>query len=519
MLGSGCSRAFFVIKTMQLHISNVTKSFTGHDVLTKSTFSIQDGERVSLVGKNGSGKSTLLKIIAGLEPYDCGTVQISAGTTVGYVPQVPQYKEMITVSDFLRDDGIEEYMVSKALSIFGLEDFLHKKMSELSSGQKTKVYLSRLIVVEPDLLLLDEPTNHLDTEGLEWLEDYITYYPGTVFFVSHDRMFLDTVATKTLELDRGEITTYGGNYSFYKQEKELKQLALERQYISQQRDIKRLTNELHITKQRGKVSNIIKKKSGTSRAEAGFFANRQSQIFGSVAKNIERQIDRIEKIEKPQAIPELRALFRPKIETGESVILVTDVSKRFDENTLFSEVSFHVRKKDRVAIVGNNGSGKSTLIKILMGEETLDTGSFFWGANVDIGYISQEHTELRGNQTVIEELEKEAKLSKTDAYKLLVRFLLPVEKINQSVQSLSSGEKAKVLLSQIMASGPNVLILDEPTNHLDIASLEAIEDAIANYEGTIIAISHDRYFLQRIGITRKLELGEGTLKEIDIVVS
>lgn len=468
--------AFFVV--MSLQISHLSKSYQGQYVLKDITFSISDGERVAIVGKNGSGKSTLLKIIAGLEKGDSGTVSIPGGMTTGYIPQVP-------------DDDVS---------------------SKLSSGQKTKAYLAKLVRTQPDLLLLDEPTNHLDLEGLEWLENYVTHYHGAILFVSHDRMFLDRIATKILELENGDISVYGGNYSFYRQEKDLRQEAYERQYIAQKKEIKRLTHELHINKQRGQVANKIKKRPGEGRAEAGFFANRQSQIFGSVGKNIKRQIDRMNKLVKPESIPELKTLFKPKRESGESVLLMKDVSKNFGDKMVLQNVQLHIQKGERVAIVGSNGSGKSTLIKLITGELELDWGNLALGTNVDIGYLSQDHSELESDQTVIDELEKNSHLSTTDVYKLLVRFLLPPDTIRQSVNTLSSGEKAKLLLAEIMTAGSNFLILDEPTNHLDIPSREAFEEALANFEGTLLVISHDRYFLESIGVTKRILIENGKLK-------
>ena len=495
---------------MLIQLSHISKSYSGQTILKDVTFSIQDGERIGLLGKNGSGKSTLFKIIAGIEKQDDGVLSIQPkDMSIGYVPQAPNFNQGRMVKDFLSEglDLWEEYKVDLALHKLAMGELKTKRLGHLSSGQKTRVYLARLIMQEPDVLLLDEPTNHLDVNALKWLENYVKSYNGAVFVISHDRRFLDNTVEEIVEIEHGEIKKYGGNYSFYKQQKRIELEANQRAYDSQQKEIKRL--ELEAKKQKERAERLDKDRKPTKDNDSyapTYFANRASKKISSASKTIEKRLDNLDRIQKPKKDPQLAAIFKPSIESSKTVVSLSEVVKKIGKLSILDDTTLILSRGDRVALMGENGSGKSTLIKIILGEVQADSGIVNLGNDVVIGYLSQEHKELDSENSVIDELVSSTKLDKTDAYKLLVRFLLPVSKINQSVNSLSSGEKAKLLLAQIMASGANFIILDEPTNHLDIPSREVLEDALSNYEGTLLVVSHDRYFIDRIGINKSINL-------------
>jgi len=373
-------------------------------------------------------------------------------------------------------------------------------------------------VADPDILLLDEPTNHLDVESLEWLENYLVNYPGIVLLVSHDRRFLDNTVSKILELESGDVKSYGGNYSFYRSQKELEDESYEREFEKQQQIIKKLEKE--IIRKKEKIQSLEKSDRPTKdhdKFAATFFANRASRKLAGGAKSLESRLAQMDLVKKTEPDLHLKALFQPKIQSGYSVINVEGVSKSYGNNMILNDVTFSVHRGQKIALMGPNGSGKSTLIKIITGEMTPDTGKIEIGSNVRIGYLSQDHAELSSKKSVLEELTSQSGIDRTDAYRLLRKFLLPIDKIGQSVETLSSGEKSKLLLAEIMVSGANLIILDEPTNHLDIPSREAIEEAIANYEETLIVVSHDRYFVDRIGITDYIEVKDGQIKLMNII--
>ncbi len=498
---------------MHIQASKLHKTYSDRDVLAEVSFTVSDGERVGLVGVNGSGKSTLLKIITGIISADSGSVVINPkDKTAGYIPQAPDISPDNLVREVLQLADIQRYQIDKALGKIGIGSLIERSIGSLSSGQRTKVFLARLLVTEPDILLLDEPTNHLDIEALEWLETYLTSYPGIVVLVSHDRRFLDNTVTRILELENGQIKSYGGNYTFYRSQKEIESEAQGREFEKQQQTIKKLEKE--IDKKKEKIQKLEKSDRPTrdhDKFAATFFANRASRKMARGAQSIESRLEQMELVKKPEPDLHLKALFEPKTRSGHSVLVVDGVTKFFNGNMILDDISFSIQRGQRVALLGPNGSGKTTLLKILTGELTSDTGKIELGSNVKIGYLSQEQTELSSKKDVLEELTSQSGIDRTDAYRLLRKFLLPIEKIGQPVKTLSSGEKSKLLLAEIMVSGANLIILDEPTNHLDIPAREAIEDAIANYEGTLIVVSHDRYFLDRIGITNHIELKNGRI--------
>lgn len=370
----------------------------------------------------------------------------------------------------------------------------------LSSGQKLKKELRQILNISPDILLLDEPTNHLDQSGIRWLESSIARFSGPVLIVSHDRKFLDKIVNKIFELKDGAIKVYGGNYTFYKQQKLAETEARQEAFDRQQNEIRKLELALKAKKQTVEQSNrSMKPTRDGDKFAAFFFANRTGRKFGKQIQALETRIENIEKLDKPQSSSDLKALFRPKLESGKTVVQV----RALFYQQIINNLSLVIERNQRIALIGENGSGKTTLLKLILGEFLPDSGEVVLGNNLQVGYLSQEHQELDTQKTVLDELP----IDKSESFKLLRRFLIPLEKINQPVKFLSSGEQAKLLLAKIMTSGANFIILDEPTNHLDIPSREAIEDAIANYPGTLLVVSHDRYFLEKIGITKEILLG------------
>ena len=457
---------------MHIQVSKLSKSFGGQEVLKDVSFAVGEGERVALLGNNGSGKSTLFKILMGEEAPDSGHVAFSPKTVqVGYLPQVV-------------DDE-----------------------NPLSSGQKLKKRLREVLSSKPDMLLLDEPTNHLDWRGMEWLERAVRSFSGPVLIISHDRYFLDRLEDKVLELNCGEVMVYGGNYSLYKQQKQIEQESHLRSYEKQQKEIEKLQKVLVDKRQ-----TILKGRTKAAptrdndKFAAFFFANRVGRKFGKQVQALESRLENMDKIDKPEPNWELKALFKPKQESSQAVAQVKSVGYK----NVLNSVSITIQRGQRVALIGDNGSGKTTLAKLILGQLNPDSGEVNLGNGVQIGYLSQEHQELGSDRIVLDELTSE-NIDKTESYKLLRRFLLAPEKINQPVKLLSSGEKAKLLLAKIMTSGANFIILDEPTNHLDIPSREAIEESLANYPGTLLVISHDRYFLERVGISNYIKLEGGRL--------
>ncbi len=423
------------------------------------------------MGKNGSGKSTLFKIVMGEEEPDEGRVIFSPkNPVIGYLPQV-------------------------------------SKEAPLSSGQKLKKRLREVLDLHPDILLLDEPTNHLDWQGMAWLEKTVKTFSDPVLIVSHDRYVLDRTVNKIIELENGEIKTYGGNYSFYKIQKQYEDEANEREYFEQRKRLKKLEDRVAVIKNRTQQLEV-------ATTGSDHYVRRKAAKSAKSAISMEKRIQKElteTRIEKPEANWELKALFTPKQECGQTVAQV----KSIDYKHIIKGVTLTIQKGQRIALTGINGSGKTTLVKLILGQLIPDGGEIIMGNGVIIGYLSQEHRELESDRIVLDELTSQ-NIDRTQSYKLLRRFLLPPEKINQPVRLLSSGEKAKLLLAKIMTSGANFIILDEPTNHLDIPSREAIEEALANYPGTLLVISHDRYFLERVEITDYFEVNNGRVSKADL---
>ncbi|MBE6005341.1 MAG: ABC-F family ATP-binding cassette domain-containing protein [Lachnospiraceae bacterium] len=443
---------------MILNIANLNKTYIGKQVLKDVTFHIEDKEKAAIVGINGSGKTTLIRCILGQEePDDSETViAFSKDKKIGYLAQ--QHADIET----------------------GLEDF-----DTLSGGQKTRKRLEEILQDKPDLLILDEPTNHLDIDSIQWLEKVLKRYDGAVLLVSHDRYFLDHVVTKIIDLDNGKARMYKGNYTEYAEKKKLIRDAELKAYLNQQQEIQHQQAVITKLKQ----------------------FNREKSI--KRAESREKALAKVELLDKPEEIDnEMRLALTPNVQSGNDVLSVKDLSKAFEDKTLFSNISFELKRGEHVAIIGANGTGKTTLLKILNEQLTADTGSFKLGTNVEIGYYDQEHAVLHMDKTIFDEIQDDYPyLNNTKVRNVLAAFLFRGDDVYKRIGDLSGGEQGRVSLAKLMLSNANFLILDEPTNHLDIQGREVLEDAINNYEGTVLYVSHDRYFINKTS-TRILELFE-----------
>lgn len=517
---------------MILSCQNISKAFVENQVLKNVSFHIEDHEKAAIVGINGAGKTTLLRIIVGEMTPDDGQVVLAKDKTLGYLAQNSTvdtshtiYEELLSVkADLLRleekirecennmkhadGDALEDLMkqytslthafetgggylyrselvgVLKGLGF--TEDEFSKPVATLSGGQKTRVALGRLLLQNPDLIILDEPTNHLDMNSIAWLETYLLNYKGAVLIVSHDRYFLDRIAGKVIEIDQSKATTFMGNYSDYAVKKEQLRVAAWNAYMNQQRDIKH-------------QEEVIEKLKSF---------NREKSI--KRAESREKMLDKIEVIEKPSEVrTDMKLTLTPRILSGNDVLTVEHLSKSFDAHKLFTDVNFEIKRGEHVAIIGDNGSGKTTLLKILNGLVPADQGTFRLGSNVEIGYYDQEHHVLHSEKTLFEEISDDYPyLNNTQIRNVLAAFLFTGEDVFKRISDLSGGERGRVSLAKLVLSNANFLILDEPTNHLDIMSKEILEDALNGYEGTILYVSHDRYFINRTA-HRILDLTEG----------
>lgn len=519
---------------MILSCQNVSKSFGTDEILKEVSFHIEANEKAAIVGINGAGKSTLLKIIVGEETADAGQVVLAKDTSLGYLAQyqdgsgqttiyeevLNSRKDILALEERLRGmeagmeglsgSGLEELLDgyhrlshefellggytyrSEACGILkGLgfpEEEFSKKMSELSGGQKTRVSLGRLLAAKPDVLLLDEPTNHLDMESIRWLEGFLMNYRGAVVIVAHDRYFLDRVVTKVVEIFQHKSYVYQGNYTDFAKKKAKVREDLLKQYFNQQREI------------RHQEEVIAKLKS----------FNREKSI--KRAESREKMLDKIERIEKPtEENTEIHLVLEPNVVSGNDVLAVEHLAKAYPPLTLFSDLSFEIKRGERVALIGNNGTGKTTILKMINGLVDADGGSITTGTNVYIGYYDQEHQLLHMDKTIFEEIADDyPRLNNTKIRNVLAAFLFTEDDVFKRIGDLSGGERGRVSLAKLMLSDANFLILDEPTNHLDITSKEILETALRRYTGTVFFVSHDRYFINQTA-TRILDLTGETL--------
>ena len=514
---------------MILSCQGISKSFGEKVILEDASFHIEEREKAALIGNNGAGKTTLLRIIMNELHADAGQVVLAKDKRIGYLAQYQDvqghlsvYEELLSTKQYIIDmeDRLRAMEVqmknasgeeldrlmnsytrlthefelengyaykSELMGVlnglgFTEEDF-SKQVATLAGGQKTRVALGKLLISKPDILLLDEPTNHLDMESIAWLETYLLNYPGAVFIVSHDRYFLDKVVTKVIEIDAGQVRMYNGNYSAYAEKKAQLRDAQYKAYLNQQREIKH------------QEAVIVKLKS----------FNREKSI--KRAESREKMLNKIQRIDKPLEVQsQMRLSLEPRVVSGNDVLTVEELSKSFPQQKLFSDISFQIKRGERVALIGNNGTGKTTMLKILNGLLEADAGSFSLGAKVQIGYYDQEHHVLHAEKTIFEEIsDTYPTLTETQIRNMLAAFLFTGDDVFKVISSLSGGERGRVSLAKLMLSEANFLILDEPTNHLDIASKEILEEALNSYTGTVLYVSHDRYFINQTA-TRILDL-------------
>ena len=497
---------------MDLIVDSIKKEYSGQIVLDNISFTIKEGERVGLIGQNGSGKTTLLKIIAGLERPDAGKVMFfPSDTSIGIVPQVPEVlNSQTTVFEFLTSGLAADttaYDIAAALNKLAIGDLSQSPMAHISSGQRAKVFLARALVQKANFLVMDEPTNHLDIKALEWLENYLSSLKFWGIFVSHDRWFLNKITNKIIELKQGNIAIYGGTYDDYKTQKEIADEANRRNYVVRQKRVKSIQNRVDSILTG--VCDLEKRTTGSDHYQRRKAAKAAKGALAMV-KKLERETAHSQGV-NPEPDFKLSLLFKPKKEPSKTVVYLKNVFKTFAERIVLNDFSLLIRSGERVALTGPNGSGKTTILKIICGEIAPEAGTVEIGNNVEIGYLPQENQNTNDrsqnldsimtggeNKTLIDNLLETASFDKTAAYKLGRKFLFSDADLKTPVKDLSSGQKSKLQLAKILASGANFIILDEPTNHLDIPSREALEEAIASYTGTLLVVSHDRYFLERI---------------------
>ncbi|PGM63768.1 ABC transporter ATP-binding protein [Bacillus cereus] len=507
-------------------VNNITKSFGGNIIFENISLEIKNGERVGLVGRNGSGKTTIFQLLTGMENVDVGAIHMKKGTRIGHVAQIPKFDDGITVYDVLSSafkaekeleremhaleknmaEELEPFALEKLMERYGIiqerfaflggyeieanimkvanglqvAELCSRLFTELSGGEQTKVSLAYMLLQKPDLLLLDEPTNHLDLFAVEWLEQFLKEYVGTVMVISHDRYFLDEVVTKILDLEDGEIHVYHTNYSQFIEEKEERLLQEFQAYQEQQKKIK-------------KMKEAIKRL-----REWANQANPPNEGLHKRARNMERALERIEKLKRPILERKQMGLqFEGQERSGKDVVVMKEVSKGFADRALFEKANLHIRFQERAAIVGRNGTGKTTLLKLLLEEIQQDDGEIRIGSSVKIGYLSQ-HAYGNMKNNVLEAFRECVAVTEGEARHILARFLFYGPAVFKRVTQLSGGEKMRLRLAQLMYQDINFLILDEPTNHLDIESREVLEEALEQYNGTILAVSHDRYFLNKL---------------------
>ncbi|MEK4712325.1 ribosomal protection-like ABC-F family protein [Sporosarcina sp. FSL K6-5500] len=507
-------------------VQQISKMLGGNMIFENLSLDIKTGDKLGVVGRNGSGKTTLFKLISGAEQPDSGAIHFKKGTKIGYLAQIPLYEKETTGYDVLNSAFVElkemqakmseleaelanagNADMDKLLRVYGdlqeefanregyavdseiekvinglqLKPFVGRSFGQLSGGEQTKIMLGKLLLTKPDLLLLDEPTNHLDLFAVEWLEAYLTDYSGTVVIISHDRYFLDCVVTKVADLEEGEIHLYYGNYSAFILEKEARLMREFQNYEEQQKKIK-------------KMKEAIKRLHQWANE-----ANPPNPGLHRQARNMERALERMEKVRKPLIDPKKMTLsFEAAPRSGKEVVVMEGITKSFGQQELLKGADFHVYWKDRTAIVGRNGCGKSTVLRILLGELPIDTGMSKVGSNVKIGFLSQHFEISDPKARLIDVFRGEVTIAEGEARHILAKFMFYGPDVFMRVGDLSGGERMRLRLAQLMYQDVNFLVLDEPTNHLDIESREVLEEALEDFTGTIVAVSHDRYFLNKL---------------------
>jgi len=519
---------------MVLACQNISKSYGVVDILKNISFHIEDKEKIAIVGINGSGKTTLLKIIMGEETADSGQIVVAKDTTIGYLSQHQDisfdntvYAEMLATKQHIIDmeanirkleqdmknatgEDLEKIMESynRLQNIYDRENGYayeseitgvlkglgfdktdyERHINTLSGGQKMRIALGRLLLTKPDIIILDEPTNHLDMLSIAWLEGFLSSYQGSVIIVSHDRYFIDKIANKVVEIDNTKGIVYHGNYSYYAKKRAEIRSSQMKAYLNQQADIKHQEDVIAKLKQ----------------------FNREKSI--KRAESREKMLDKVERLDKPTEVAsEMRLSLSPSVESGNDVLTVEGLKKSFGSNNLFENMNFEIKRGEHVALIGGNGTGKTTILKIINRLESKDSGNIALGSRVKIGYYDQEHQVLSLHKTIFDEIsDAYPDLNNTKIRNVLAAFLFTGEDVFKKIGDLSGGERGRVSLAKLMLSPANFLILDEPTNHLDIQSKEILEEAIKNYEGTVLFVSHDRYFINKVS-SRIIELKDKKL--------
>ena len=517
-----------------LELMNIRKSFGDQKILDRVSWQINSGEKIALVGLNGSGKTTLLRLIKGEILPDEGEIRYDSAIRIGYVPQIARFDENNTLREEICDEDIlkmrremrelesemsslkdDSMQLAKIVDRYGklqaefqnrdgyrydsrLEIIINKvgfshsdldkPVSTLSGGEKSRAKLAKALLKQPDVLLLDEPDNHLDVSTIQWLEEFISDYRGTVIIVSHDRYLLDKVANKTLELEFGKLRQYNGNYSYYADQKDRSEVVQHYEYVTQQHELARLKEVIETLKLWGDRGNNPK--------------------FGRRARSMEKTIERMELVDKPRKKAKMQLALDFQKRSGEMVIEAVGISKKFGEKDLFSNINLNIRWGEHVAIVGPNGSGKTTLIKILLGLEQPTKGHVNLGENLLISYFDQEQRGLNNQKTIYDEIDQGTNLTKEETMYLLARLLFRGDKAFNKIDNLSGGERNRVMLAKLVYTKANLLVLDEPTNHLDVLSIEVLEEALAAFKGTVLLVSHDRRLLSKVA-HRIIQLNDG----------
>lgn len=493
------------------NLYKIAKSYKDNPVLKDVTLSVKSGEVIALIGANGAGKTTLLKILLGEVKSDEGQIT-NHHDVVGYIPQ-----EMDNLTSTIEEsfDSVEPWRIDYALNLVGLETISkYGFLGNLSGGQKTRVAVAQVLAQDPEptVLLLDEPTNNLDAEGLDWLEDFVKRFKGAILFVSHDRRFINAVATKVVEIKDGVTRQYGGNYDFYKEQKDIEVQAALEKYEKQQEEKKRLKKAMVAQKEATKHVHEHIKRADNDKYQRDFFRNRVSVKLGQKAKNIETRLDKLEEVERPEFSVGYGFSLGGSVHNSKLLVEVENVSKSYEDNTILKDNNFEIRGNSHIHLKGLNGSGKSTLLRLIAKQLEPSSGDITYGSDVTVGYFSQDTEGLDYAKSAIDNLST-YETNQEAVYRRARSLGIDAESLQKMPAELSRGQQSKLAFAKLLLANHDLLILDEPTNHLDIATKEQLENALQNYAGAILVASHDVYFLQQLQIDKTLNLVDGKVIE------